>query len=357
MKTIVTRRVNTRVGPNTASQKLTPLEVGTPVEIVAVETGETIENNNLWLTDTGGNKYTAAAFRPLPADNSLCNYIDFIKLWNFEGNAPLKIGVYDGGINQDNDLFGNRLNILSQTQPVPNAHGAYMATIIGGADYKNGYYGFLPNATLYSYQSSVSNGLPIIEPQNFLDGLRAFLAAGVDIVNISMSSTKLYDFFTTSQELKDLLDAYEARDIVIMASAGNDGTVLDTCINYPAALGSVINVAGGNFQNADIKFNPFWNLCSGVDVLAPSHPIYASPYYAKYAIQASAGSSVSAAIMSGMIGVYKLKFKAAGIAGTFGAYIDGMLAAMGTINYTGTGVSKKTYNYCDFTQFKATLKI
>ena len=361
MKATVIKRVNTRLEANTSSRKLSPLDVGKTIEVVSVEKGETIDGHSLWITDSNGNKFTAAAFSVVAPENALSSYVDFMKLWNFEGDRPLKIGIYDGGVQQNNELFGNRVIELNPNkQPIIDFHGSYMATIIGGADYKNGFFGFLPNAKLYSYQSVIDpvEGA-IIEQQNFLDALRSFLNNDVDVVNISMNTNRHNDFFRTNAALQDLLNEYKTKGIVLVASAGNRGVNDDTKLTYPAKLSEVVSVAGYFFDGPDVTYDMEYNLWSDISILAPSFAIYQNDYYSKFEIgDKKAGTSVSAAVITGMIGAYKLKFMLnANNRIGFKSYIDEQFAAMPTVHYRKQGIRKTEFNYADFLKFKTTLNI
>ncbi len=110
------------------------------------------------------------------------------------------------------------------------------------------------------------------------EGVRHAVAAGADVVNLSLGST------ADSELLREVL-AQAAEQVTIVASAGNDGT---TQRRYPAAYEDVLSVASVNDADERSTFSSYgW-----VDVAAPGEDVVST--YRQDGFAAWDGTSMAA---------------------------------------------------------------
>lgn len=123
------------------------------------------------------------------------------------------------------------------------------------------------------------------------DGVRYAIASGADIINLSWSQGSL----TPGQ--KAVLDEAMERGIIIVASAGNQGS---NALAYPAAYDGVIAV--GATTNTDEVWQHS-NFGTYIDVMAPGDNIYTTTAKSDNSYGPGSGTSFSAPIVSGFIGL------------------------------------------------------
>jgi thermitase len=115
------------------------------------------------------------------------------------------------------------------------------------------------------------------------EGVRYAVAAGADVVNLSLGST------ADSELLREVL-AEAAEQVTVVASAGNDAT---TQHRYPAAYADVVSVASvDDADQRSVFSNAGW-----VDVAAPGEDIVST--YPQDGFAAWDGTSMAAPLVSG----------------------------------------------------------
>lgn len=356
MRATVIKRVHARKGPSTGADKVCIKEVGENLQIKSVLQGEAYRGSSLWYLTGEGHNLTSLALSLTLEGNMLGNILDFPSMWQLAVSKPLKIGLYDSGVSQDADLFGNRVIQMNSHQSGVNRHADYMATIIAGQDVKNGYYGFIPNAQILSYQSDIttdeqSHSIPIIGADSFIDALTKFETAGVDMINISMSTQRLNDFFQSTR-VRELLSELTQKGILVIASTGDDDFKNDNVKNYPAALESIISVSGFQSSGSQLDCAFHVNIWSGVNILAPTNPVYNDSFFKKLQFFETAGSSAPCAIITGALGILKLHYEKVKPGVSLFQYIHDFLQSMPTIEIDSIFLNSKNYNVFDLNQFK-----
>lgn len=126
---------------------------------------------------------------------------------------------------------------------------------------------------------------------NAWDGMRYAIAAGADIINCSWSQR------TLTEGQKAILNEAISRGIIIVASAGNHG---GNNLSFPAAYDGVIAVGATN--DADVVWTNS-NYGSYIDVMAPGENIYTTTAASDHSYGFDSGTSFSAPIVSGFIGL------------------------------------------------------
>ncbi|MBI1222979.1 MAG: S8 family serine peptidase [Bacteroidetes bacterium] len=123
------------------------------------------------------------------------------------------------------------------------------------------------------------------------DGMRFAMNSGADIINCSWSQRSL----TYGQQL--LLDEIMSKGIIIVASAGNEGSTEDA---YPAAYNGVIAVGA---TTSDDKVWSNSNFGSYIDVMAPGVNIFTTTAQSDNSYGYDSGTSFAAPIVSGFVGL------------------------------------------------------
>ena len=330
--------------------------------------GETHKGISEWyfkINDKNEKQYYWAGGVQELTGNSLSALIDFSALWKICENHPLKIGIYDTGVRNDTNLFLNKVIQLNPhgDSTIKNFHGTYMATIIAGNDTEDGYYGFLPNSQIFSYQAPLKEEKgkkekkAEITPESLIKALKEFLKKDVDIVNISWATNN--GVFKTNSQLKSILSECLQRGMIINAASGNEGIHSDNLLYYPAALQEIISVAGYKINGNQYKLNLGLNYWTGIKVLGPSFEIFDKIYYKKYSITASVGSSVACAVMSGIFGILKCIYKSQKLDSKieFDKFILEKISLMPEVPVTSTNISTKAFKFLDFSTFNKLLNI
>ena len=163
------------------------------------------------------------------------------------GGDGVKVGVLDTGVYPHPDVVRRlRYCIDETTNPpdsscwdgrTPGGHGTGVASIIaadGGED-GLGKFGIAPDALLYSAKVCVGD---YCSEDDMAAGIYKLVDQGVNIINISLGGPSF------GSVLKDALDYAVARNVLIVAAAGNyfgSGPNYDTIL-YPAAYWRVVSV-------------------------------------------------------------------------------------------------------------------
>lgn len=330
MKSRVVIKVNSRLDASTAAQKLDPKNIGDQVNIVGMKFGELYRGDPLWYVDNNNIHYTSSAIALNLQNNRLSKLVDFPSLWQLAYKQQIKVGIYDSGVSTGNSMLNERVIQLNHSNTdIKNPHADYMATIIAGSDINNGYVGFLPNAIIYSYQSSIIQSKSIITLNDLKIALQRFLDEKVDVINISMRSNTENNAFQIDQKLANLINELNLQGIIVNCCTGQDNKKSDTSFFYPARLQEVFSV-GGTFGLDDLTPSLYWrtNLWAGVDLLAPSDEVYVSRFYQENNITETEGTSVSTAITTGILGLLKIKHLTSKSSVTFKSYVDNVIKKM-----------------------------
>lgn len=208
--------------------------------------------------------------------------------------AGITVAVIDTGYAVHPDLEGNVLPAIDLTGDNTNGvdgngHGTHVAGIIAAAENDIGIIGVAPQAKILPIKvldNGGHGGFPNIEL-----GIRAAIAANVDIINLSLGAP----FTPPSTLYAAVREAYE-KGIVIVAAAGNDSSA----VNWPAKFDEVIAVAA---LDKDGKMARFSSRGPEVDAGAPGVDIYSTYLNSQYALLK--GTSQAAPFIAGCVALIK----------------------------------------------------
>jgi subtilisin family serine protease len=118
------------------------------------------------------------------------------------------------------------------------------------------------------------------------------VAHGARIVNVSLNGPD------RSAAIEDSVRAAEAAGVIVIASAGNDGSDLDSAPSYPASYPEA-NVVGVGATGRTGSVAPFSNRGSAVDVYAPGEDILSTENHGDYGVRS--GTSLAAPHVAGTL--------------------------------------------------------
>ena len=206
--------------------------------------------------------------------------------------SGVKIGIIDSGINyfhpdlNDNYRGGYDFYYYDNDPMDVNGHGTHVAGTACAEDNDNGVVGVAPQCDLYSlrvlnedgvgYWSDIiaavewSTGAAMQIKNVFTGEILAVQGIKMDVINLSLGKDR-----NPGTIVKQAFDNGEAKDVVIVAAAGNSGTLSGKGKNviYPAKFASVIAV--GATDSGD-KRASFSSTGPEVELAAPGVSVYST---------------------------------------------------------------------------------
>ncbi|KGR75440.1 S8 family peptidase [Ureibacillus sinduriensis] len=209
----------------------------------------------------------------------------------------IKVAVVDTGIAAHDDLsIAGGVSFTSYTPSYQddNGHGTHAAGIIGAKNNTIGTVGVAPDASLYAVKALDANGSGYLS--DIIAGIDWSINNKMNIINLSLGTP------TGSLTLKETVDRAYNQGILVVAAAGNSGTVdgAGDTVNYPAYYDSTIAVAATNNLDSRASFSSTGN---AVDVAAPGERIL-STYIGNQYVYMS-GTSMAAPYVSGNLALLK----------------------------------------------------
>src|SRR5262245_4295064 len=165
-----------------------------------------------------------------------------VALWGeTEGDERIRIAVLDGPVDAGHPcLAGARLSSLGP-QEVQGAgrgqaaeHGTHIASILFGRHEEGCVWGVAPGCSGLIAPLFEDDGAGIVRPASQLAlaaAIRDAVEAGAQVINVS--GGQLQDPRRAHPELKDAVRLCHAREVLLVAAAGNDGC---ECLHVPGAL-------------------------------------------------------------------------------------------------------------------------
>lgn len=202
----------------------------------------------------------------------------------------VKIAVLDSGAGPHSDLvLSGGVSFVGTGYNDVYGHGTHTAGIIAAQNNTIGIVGVAYDSSLYEAKvlsdtggGSVSNAIAAIDWA---------IANKMDIISMSFSTP------TYSQAFKDVCDKAYAAGILLVASAGNTGT-LQT--RYPSGFSSVIAVGATDSTNTIASYSTFG---PQVEIAAPGSSIYSTYLNNGYAYMS--GTSMATPFVAGALAIMK----------------------------------------------------
>lgn len=243
------------------------------------------------------------------------------ELWEQSTGKGVRVAVIDTGVDVKNPQLtkavdtGSGRNLLDKNLKDENGtklergkengttdvvgHGTKVAGIIAAREAKGtGFTGLAPDATIIPIQQNDAEGHGTAETL----ATAILYAAGqgnADVINISQDTANAVK---PTPRLKEAVDAALAKEIVIVASAGNDGLGGNVKETYPASYDGVLAVAASDRNNERAAFSQSGEF---VGVAAPGVDMISTVPGGGHC--ADNGTSFSAPYVAGVAALIKAK--------------------------------------------------
>lgn len=206
------------------------------------------------------------------------------ELWSRTKGKGVRVAVIDTGVDVKNPQLADAVDVKNGRNLLPKnlkdkdgnpiergnergttdtvGHGTKVAGIIAARPAKGtGFVGLAPEATIIPVQQNDAEGHGSVE--TLIQAIRYAVQADADVINISQDTS---DAVKPDDSLEQAINTALARNIVIVASAGNGGLGGNFKKTYPASYEGVLAVASSDRNNERAPFSQSGDF---VDVAAP----------------------------------------------------------------------------------------
>ncbi len=215
------------------------------------------------------------------------------RLWSLtKGRPEVVIAVLDGPVDAA---------AVAHASLEPSGvlqHGTHVCSIIAGSS-DAVVPGIAPGCTVASipiFRAGAEGAQPICTQGELAAGIREALERGASIINISASQQA--DGLSLSHELSDALQQASARDVLVVAAAGNQGCACDT---IPASVPGVLAVGAHGEDGAPLISSNWGPGHRPQGVLAPGTAVPGACVGG--GLCRASGTSFAAATVSGVAGL------------------------------------------------------
>lgn len=221
--------------------------------------------------------------------------IDANQVWNTNTGQGADVAILDTGIDYDHpDLVDNIAGGVDYTGQRRrdgstgsyrwndmNGHGTHCAGVVAASNNDFGTVGVAPGANLWAIKVLGDDGSGYVS--DVIQGLQWCTDKGIEVASMSFGAEE------HSQSLQEACDEAYAAGMLLVAAAGNGGSVI-----YPAAYDSVIAVSATNASDSIAGFS---SIGSEVEISAPGVNIYSTYKDGGYAT--GSGTSMACPHVSG----------------------------------------------------------
>ncbi|MGW3624823.1 type VII secretion-associated serine protease mycosin [Streptomyces sp. NPDC000880] len=195
------------------------------------------------------------------------------ELWKQSTGKGVRVAVIDTGVDVKNPQLSRAVDVKSGKNLLPKnlkddtgtkiergnengttdtvGHGTKVAGIIAARPAKGtGFVGLAPDATIIPIQQNDAEGHGTAK--TLADAINHAVQARADVINISQDTANAVE---PTPVLKAAVDAALAKEIVVVASAGNDGLGGNVKRTYPASYDGVLAVASSDRNNERAYFS------------------------------------------------------------------------------------------------------
>lgn len=206
--------------------------------------------------------------------------------------AGIKVAILDTGIllnHEDLTVYGGFDTFGNNNYNDDNGHGTHVAGTVAALDNGKGVIGVAPQAHLYAVKVLNASGSGSFS--NIITGIEWSINNGMQVINMSLGAR------SGSQALQDACDAAYSAGILVVAAAGNDGTIRGNreSISYPARYPSVIAVGSITSSNTRSSFS---STGSTLEIMAPGSSILSTTYDGGYGTMS--GTSMASPHVAGV---------------------------------------------------------
>lgn len=201
----------------------------------------------------------------------------------------VRLGIIDSGISPHSDLkIAGGASFIDYTQSFhdDHGHGTHVAGIAAALNNNFGVRGVAPDVELYALKAFSNEGKGRVS--SLVNALQWAIDHDLDLVNMSLGTQ------ADSNTLKLAIER-ASKELLVVTSAGNDGTGAGDTVDYPAAYPQTIAVAA---IDENLRHASFSSTGPAVDISAPGVSIVSTYRNGGYARMS--GTSMAAPYVSGM---------------------------------------------------------
>ncbi|GAB2931045.1 type VII secretion-associated serine protease mycosin [Streptomyces heilongjiangensis] len=240
------------------------------------------------------------------------------ELWSQSKGRDVRVAVIDTGVDVRHEQLKDAVDVSSGANYLPAkddegrpvdrgkddgttdtvGHGTKVAGIIAARPAKGtGFVGLAPEATVIPVKQNDAEGHGTTK--TLVRAIDHAVAQKADVINISQDTANAVE---PDESLKRAIDSALRQDIVVVASAGNDGLGGDDKKTYPASYEGVLAVAASDRNNERASFSQSGDF---VDVAAPGVDIVSTVPQGGHC--SDNGTSFSAPYVAGVAALIKAK--------------------------------------------------
>ncbi|GHD96817.1 type VII secretion-associated serine protease mycosin [Streptomyces naganishii] len=246
--------------------------------------------------------------------------VNLDELWGQSRGKGVRVAVIDTGVDVRNRQLADAVDAKSGKNFLPSkddkgkkvegagssattdtvGHGTKVAGIIAARPMKgSGFVGLAPEATIIPLKQNDAEGHGTA--RTLADAIHYAIRAKADVINISQDTSNAVEPDPT---LRQAVDAALALNIVVVASAGNDGLGGNVKPTYPASYDGVLAVAASDRNNERAAFSQSGDF---VGVAAPGVDMVST--VPKGGHCSDNGTSFSAPYVAGVAALIKAKHR------------------------------------------------
>ena len=223
------------------------------------------------------------------------NEMNMERAWEIADGSGVTIAFVDSGVctelyEANSDRIVAPWNALEHSSDVTDENGHGTAMISAACcNRESGIHGIAPEANIMPIEATNEYG--VVTPESLEQGIRWAVDHGADVVCLSLGSR------LCSKSVADSIDYANSRNVIVVAAAGD---YAERDLLFPASMPEVIAVASENKDGVLCDFSSYSENKSlsipgeGIQTLSTNED-------GKSLIKSSSGTSVSCAIMAGII--------------------------------------------------------
>ncbi|MEU1622544.1 type VII secretion-associated serine protease mycosin [Streptomyces sp. NPDC005722] len=206
------------------------------------------------------------------------------QLWKDTQGLGVNVAVIDTGVDKNNRQlapaikFGGGEDLIEPGKKKDGTrndgtkdlvgHGTKVAGIIAARPFKDtGFVGIAPRASILAIRQNDNQGGGTV--RTMVDAIRHAVDKGAQVINISQDTATA---MPPDSALEQAVKYAQRHDVLIVASAGNDGASGQVKLTYPASYDGVLAVGASDRDNARANFSqpgPFVGVAApGVDMVS-----------------------------------------------------------------------------------------
>ncbi|UGY93907.1 type VII secretion-associated serine protease mycosin [Streptomyces gobiensis] len=207
----------------------------------------------------------------IPLNNGQCNFpsdpipgtpwslqrLLFDQMWEDTRGKGIKVAVIDSGVDKKNPQLKKAVakgeDVIGKGDGTTDGvgHGTKVAGIIAARPAKGtGFVGIAPEATIIPIRQNDNENSGKVK--TMVDAIDYAISRDVHIINISQGTTAK---LPPNSSLEAAVKRAQSKDILVVASAGNDGASGKEKYSYPASFDGVLGVAASDRNNERAPFS------------------------------------------------------------------------------------------------------